>query len=908
MKRIPVLIVIVAITLFSSAGVVGTAGVAGAEGASSTVRAAGATGTKRAAKTKEARPDGANGVDDTAGKAITACTAGFSAVGTTGVVSTALHSDEGASYSLADKNTGIHAAINWETLNEQAYDLLRDYYNNRALSEENLFERYVELKKSYIVALENRYNTNYLRSAENSSETAMVIYYSGSDSLFGNESFVYLYNISVFEGEKHSEQTYLDLIVPVRSNHSILTVGISIPRETLGEKAYYAVSSILQDIRHDGLAPQYTAPVVLNDRGVIDKAKLGIYPAVYQENPNYVKTGNEIAGYSLMLPDTYVPFIQNNLGGQFSYESYKINPNSLFSVSSEPLRISGLDNATTRFKVTSLSSIKLIKSGSCYYGNNEYDFIYYTNTIAGIEKFYYTYFIASKSRLYRLQFEYNYNEPGNNLLMQMKKILVSFRITGKAASYPNNAEIEGIPVSKYLNREEGYSFIYPGNWRVEETSGNIAYDRLNLVVPGLSGVLEITFQESGLKSMVTFSDLVRGVEGNPISSWPDLTIGYNPPFTGKTSRLLFTGFSIEGPVSAVYRLSVFTDDSGKNKLCYSVDIIQGRKIYSMFITTGEYHAKDGVFLDKNTNELINLVASSFGLENTPESEKRRLEGETRNRKLVFVENYLKRLIDPNLKITSVENIQPDGSTTVIVDNTEDSGYYRIMLDYHAGHVEVLDRVLKSEILEMETNRLKEKFAGGEITGIIKNESNMTILIECEDNITKTRISRVYQVRVSADGGKFSRNTVRIAGIDDYIQECNLFIRSVFSADAEVHIYGGSTFSNLDIYAGKGLRYPVFTYCRSKDKNLEGFMTLLMDPVTNSFVLENDFVPLDYFIDKIEKEYGVITAKTAGSVHFDPETFCLSFSVGDGGAGESSGTGQFKIYYNPEKHIIEYERL
>jgi hypothetical protein len=120
----------------------------------------------------------------------------------------------------------------------------------------------------------------------------------------------------------------------------------------------------------------------------------------------------------------------------------------------------------------------------------------------------------------------------------------------------------------------------------------------------------------------------------------------------------------------------FTDDSGKNRLCYSVDIIKGRKIYSMFITTGEYHAKDGSFLDKKTNELINLAASSFGLENTPESEKRRLEGESRNRKLVFAENYLKRLIDPKLKITSVGKIQPDGSTTVIAGNTADSGYYR----------------------------------------------------------------------------------------------------------------------------------------------------------------------------------------------------------------------------------------
>ncbi|MGE5614023.1 MAG: hypothetical protein ACM3XR_06410 [Bacillota bacterium] len=900
MKRIPVFIVIAAIILFSPAGLVKVTGAAGAAGTVGAVEAAGTVVAARAGS--PVGEAGSAGADGKAGAAGTA-----SAAGTVGVVGAALSADENASYSLTDENTGIHAEINWETLDEEAYEFLRDYYNNRTLSDDKLFERYVELKKSYIIALENRYNTNYLRSEETSSETAMVIYHSGNERLFGIESYVYLYNIAVFKAEKHIEQTYLDIIVPVRSSHSILTVGISIPRELLGAEAFHAVSAILQGIRHDGLAPQYAAPIVLNNRDVIDKAKLGIYPAAYQEQPNYVDAINEAAGYALMLPDTYVPFIQNNLGGQFTYTSYKINPNSLFSISSEPLRDSGLENAMSSFKVTSLSSIKVIESGSRYYGNNEYNFIYYTNTVGGVKKFFYTYFITSNSRLYRLQFEYNHSEPGDNLLMQMKKILISFRITGEAVSYRNYAEIEGISTSKYLNREEGYSFIYPENWRVEEVSRNIAYDRLNLVVPGLSGVLEITFQESDLKSMVSFSDLARGVEGNPVSSWPDLTIDYDPPFAGKTSRLLFTGLSIDGPVSTIYRLSVFTDDSGKNKLCYSVDIIRGRKIYSMFITTGEYHAKDGSFLDKKTNDLINMVASSFGHENTPESRKRMLEGESRNRKIVLAEKYLKHLIDPHLKITSVGKLHPDGSTTVTVDNSADSGYYRIMLDYPARHVEVLDRVLKREILETETNRLREKFKGVRITGIIRNEPNMTILIECEDDITRTRISRVYQVKVSGDRGNFSWNTRRIAGIEDYMQECNLFIKSILSPDAEVYIYGGNTFPGIDIYAHKGLKYPVFTYCRSREKDLEGFMALLMDPVTNSFSLAKGFVLLDYCIDKIEKQYGIKASKTAGSMQFDPETFTLRLPVEDG-AGKFTGTECFKIFYNPEKRIVEYERI
>ena len=85
------------------------------------------------------------------------------------------------------------------------------------------------------------------------------------------------------------------------------------------------------------------------------------------------------------------------------------------------------------------------------------------------------------------------------------------------------------------------------------------------------------------------------------------------------------------------------------------------------------------------------------------------------------------------------------------------------------------------------------------------------------------------------------------------------------------------------------------------------MTLLMDPITNSFITENGFFPLDHFIDKIEKQYGIKAAKSADSIQFDPETFILNLAV-DNNAGKSSGAERFRIYYHPEKRVIEYERI
>lgn len=841
-------------------------------------------------------------------------------------------------YGLVDKSTGIEADISVETLGDDSFDALRDYYNDYSLSDGELFERYIGLKKGYVNALESLYDTNYLSGLKKSPETAMKIYFEGADVLFGLDSYVYLYNIATYEGLEQSEKTRLDLITPVDSTNSVVTVRFSIPGSQLDKSAVNTVASILSGIRYKGLSPQYKAPAVFGDKDVIEAAKSGIYAAAYKENAVYVKMNNVGGAYSISLPKGYIPFIVNNIGGIFSYNSYKINPNIILSISSGPLRGNGAEDAINRFKVASLTSIRILDSGSSFFGNNRFKYIKYVNTEAGVKKYFYDYYINNAARLYKIQLESAIAEPGKIVSGQLDKILTSFDFEytvtdadadldgstavdaglasdSKADSDADTAALDAntasslksLSTATYLNNEEGYGFKYPVTWRLEEISPDIAFDRFILIAPGLSGALDITVQESGIKNSVDFPDIIKSVGGNPVNSWSGLTTGYNPPFAEAQSKLLFSDFAIDGPVSTIYRLCAFIDKNGRNRLCYAIDIIKGKKIYSMFVTVGEYRTESGRFGDAKINKMINLIASSFKLEDTPESEAKRIFGDNRNRKVIFVENYLKRLIDPRLKIDSVEKSQPDGTMVITVGNTADSGYYKIRLDYANKQVEIVNRALKTDILRSELNRLKNQYAAKKVNSVSWDEANMTITVNSADTFTQAALTHIYHVKVSPANGRITWETKRIANREDYVYEGCLFVKSLIPRDSDAYIYGSNVFKDLEIYRRKNMKYRLLAYAQSKDNKIAGFLTLSMDPATSTFAPESNFTPLGNIIDKIRKGYGTkYTGDPGKAFSFDPETFILSLAVeNDDGA---AGMQQYHIYYNPENRVIDYEKI
>ena len=147
--------------------------------------------------------------------------------------------DSGDTVRFYDNASGIIMEVNSQTLSDGDFDSLRDYYNDYSLSDAELFKKYFNLKCSYINALQTLYNTNYMNPDKNSSETAMRLYYEGSEKLFGVDGCnVYVYNIVKYEGLSSDEFVHLDMAVPDAARNRIITVKFTIPKDKLS----YSVS------------------------------------------------------------------------------------------------------------------------------------------------------------------------------------------------------------------------------------------------------------------------------------------------------------------------------------------------------------------------------------------------------------------------------------------------------------------------------------------------------------------------------------------------------------------------------------------------------------------------------------------------------------------------------------------
>jgi len=783
-------------------------------------------------------------------------------------------------YASEPSDSGIIAETDIEMLDEQAFDFLRNYYNDPKLTDEQLFDRFVELKKSYITALGSLYNANMLTAGEKCSETVVRVFHEGIETLFGAESYVYLYNIAVYSELDHSEQTILDMIVPVRPNNSVVTVSIKIPRDLLGEQIAEEVASILSEISFEGLEHQQEAPEVLKDLSLIEKVKEGVYPALSRKSQNYIQVEDEQAGCNFPIPESYVPFIQNKLGGILTYSSYKIDPRRILSISSAPKNsMADEDLSVEQLSAGIPSTAEVLDSGEVLYGSNRYIFIFYKNEENNMTRYYYDYYIQGISRFYRIQLKSCFWED-TVVLAQMEKILADFQINESVSETPR---LNDIQIIEYENREEGYSFKYPSVWTVEDASLNIDYDRLRLGVPGYSGTLDIILQESDIN-------------------------------VSNTSIPLFSDCYEEGAATVVRRLCAFTDDNARNRLCFCVDIHKADKVYSLSVTSGEYMMKNGVFDDKKINKMINLIVSSFHIEETPEAEARALAGETRNRKLVFIENELRARYGQELTVYPADNLQPDGTIIISVENIRDSGYYKIKPDFVNKHVEVLERALKRDILNKELKRIMKHFEGMTVTGVYRNEAKMTLFIECiEDGAFPEKVLHEYHVDVITKNGEITVKTSKITSPEDYISKCKAFVKSKFQNDVDVYIFGSNTFSDVDIYLQKGVDYRVLAYYQGSGRS--GFFQLSMDPVTGVFSARKSFIPLAHIVENIKYEHGIKNSETYSLFSFDPETFILTlFSPADTASAnpactEHAGTvRQFEIFYHLEEDLIKSEKI
>lgn len=799
-----------------------------------------------------------------------------------------------------DASAGIKAAVSLDELNDTDLQSLRNYYNDKKSTEDELFDKYVKLQRSYIPAMQDLFTASFFYGDQGKplSESNMKLFYEGSERVFGQMSAVYLYNIIKSDGLQMNEETHLDISVPLKADRALLSIRITMKAGNLNRENIGKIKALLEEI-HPGGSMSHTAELRLFDKpDLLDAANTGIYQAQSAEGQGSSLIEDKHAGFAFSLPYGFVPYMQNRIGGRLQYRSYKINPNHVFSISTQPLKTEGgLESAVAGIR-TSEGWWDVKDEGLRRIGDKDYYYVKYDGTVDGGAVHIIDYFTADHSILYRLQLNSRLEEPSPVIIREFYGILFSF-----GTVEPETVDLTGTPLeAAYANEEEGVSFNYPGDWDLTEISESIEYDRLQLVFPELSGPLEITISEGELKKAVGPGELPSFLTGRNGSADANV-LKYDSPYAGNPVKVLSISSRTAGSVLYVYRLLDYLDPYGRNRLTYSIDILKGTKIHSMFFSLGEYATVDGRPKTQAVEAAIDAIAASFRIEDTPQALAREAAGETRNRKIVFVEEELKKKVDPGLKVAGVSDTAADGSLFVKVVNTGVGGYYKVLPDFAGGGLTILDRTLTSIILQSELDKLKKTYTDRVITGTYINEANMTIRIDSSRRRGSPVFTRMYRVDAGISGNSVVWKTTRPNHEQELKLECKVFLFTYLSSDVDMQYDYDNVFKDMSAYAAKNMTFRTLVHVSGG--SMDSFLTLEIDTLDDDISVVSTESTED-LLKEIDKNLGFgRSGYRMASYSFDKSDFSLKLqleSVIDG----SAKSVNLKIQYNPENQTIDYK--
>lgn len=548
-------------------------------------------------------------------------------------------SEENGRTVLADPETGLKVTVGYNAIDKDAIQKLREYYNDSASSDDDIFEKYVRLQQSYIPTMLDYYRTAFLGGEDSKPDTEsnMKLFYSGSEKVFGLDSQINLYNTETSDKLEYNETTHLDILTPVPSKHAFISIRAEEDTGSLNKDSVKKFGEILGSLRFEDLPPQTGLPVFLNDGKLISAVYEGIYPEMHRRQAQnsgsadsrdgsrqvYTAFSDREAGFSISVPDTYFPYIQDSLGGKLYFGSYKITPSQSFSITAE--RTDSNDPKDTLGRridlVKSLNKTAAISDeGTKTINGRVFSYIEYNVFENGGFTYFFDYFASEGSSVYKLELKSRFQKPSEMLLDEFDNILSSFvaeaASSPSAATAPADAAIDGM--NEFVSRAGGYGFSYPKSWRLDDFSGDINYDDYKLIVPDMPGPLEIAVSQGELNPGLEPQDAAACLSGQDADQYGKYIKKYTPPYKGTNFKVLDVSQEFDGETAYVYKLTEYTGDDGRPRLSYSVDIVRGRRVDSIFVTLGEYMSSNGRLADSITNKLVNYVVSSFKTIDTPD--------------------------------------------------------------------------------------------------------------------------------------------------------------------------------------------------------------------------------------------------------------------------------------------------
>ena len=519
--------------------------------------------------------------------------------------------EEGVLY-LHGSKSPFSVVITCDRLDEATQAALRDYYNEKNVSSSWLFDKLLEYKKSYFNALRDYYKKEFLYANDRlNNESNLVVLGSYSEPIYGKKSETLLYNILREGSDGPSEETRINITIPVKTDLAIYSITFILDKGGLTKETTDEMTSLISSIEIKDLPKQSSKLKVFTDQTSLNRANMGIYPVPGTEKASFFSIENQRAGYRLTLPSSVIPYRQNSIVGALDYKSWKTGLHQFFSLTVELAygNLYIIDEKIKFIKDFNTDKIGNVTESLTQVNDNYFYQINYELTDSGFKTYLQDYFLVKDDKLYSFHFS------SSDIITEELK----------TANFNAVASLELIPgvrtqnsdelLRKYTDIKDGYSLSYPSGWqRVQSTPRDKEFDTFQLVNSSLSGSVDILVSEGQFFFEPDINKTVNLLSGTMDAEAHNYLSRYNAPYSNKKSKLLTFSLQKSDGVQYLNKLVNYIDSNGRSKLCFSTDIIKGKSVYSLYVTVNEYATEDGRLINDRIYDTLTAIAASFRME------------------------------------------------------------------------------------------------------------------------------------------------------------------------------------------------------------------------------------------------------------------------------------------------------
>lgn len=733
---------------------------------------------------------------------------------------------------FVDNNKEFTYMISCDNVDITSIKGMRLILNDYASSDEQIFKEIAEYTKSYFRAMQELYKNDFLFNGTDSefSESNIKIFEDYEDTVYGQPSSVVLYNTIKNDRFSEEEETHISITVPIYSKMSIYTINITGKRGFLKQKNIDKIMSLINALKIKSLPKTKNTLKLFSDSKTLNSTNSGIYPDLNQTDITYNKYENPRHNYGIYYPSTFIPYLQNSIINTLDYKSFKIDYNNYFSISVENIQTP--DESITEkiylLKSSLTGRMDAVEEGNLLLSGKEFSYLKYEINQGSYTCYIQKYYIVNDAKLYTIELNSRFTKPSKKILEEFLKIVKSIEFKGPEDTYYYSTTT----LKQFLNEQEGYSFYYPENWEVLNKSQDINFDRLSIVSPDYSGPLDIYVNESAFLINAPSEELLMLLTSDNTNDLSEYIKNYYAPYSQKPSKVLNTSSKVENGIIYIYRLINFLDDGDRHKLCYSVDIIRDSKIYSMFVSSSDYLSfTDGSLSDKELDYIVNFITNSFTLEDTKEYLKRKSTGETRNRKIVFLESCFKIILGNSTTITRARYVDSNEDVLIHISKSREAGTYRLKYDYYKKKFEIIDVVLQNDAVNSSKTKLQKMNSDKVIHSIVPDYNTMTITIKFSNNIDSPVVSKSYFIDVLPKRGGFDIRLIRKYTTTELKSECKSYLENRLLTKVDLHFPMGYNYSKESLKKSSYESQIIKVF--AKFNNKFGYFLIKIDPSSDS---------------------------------------------------------------------------